>query len=323
MADDARARAYLAREGWRPLDVQEAHVALGRLLSSGAAAGVIMDADFERMTEVLGDHRSLLLSGFTEASKPSHTNDLMRQLNASPAEEHQNLILSFLQGELQAVLGLGSPPDPMSGFFDLGMDSLMAVEFRNRLAKSLGAGVQLPNTLAFDYPSLDKLADYLCEELSAGVEGFSTSESRLHLGHLGLHPENDVVAVIGLACRFPGAADVQAYWQLLLDGVDAVREVPSERWDIDAYYDSDPEAPGKIYTRRAGLVSDIALFDPAFFAISPREALTMDPQQRLLLETSWTALESAGLATGMLRASRTGVYVGLGTNESRIPQVNR
>jgi len=90
------------------------------------------------------------------------------------------------------------------------------------------------------------------------------------------------IAVIGMSCRLPGARNPSEFWRLLRDGVDAVSEVPPDRWDADAYYDPDPKAPGKMVTRRGGFLSQVDRFDPQFFGISPREATTLDPQQRLL-----------------------------------------
>ena len=92
---------------------------------------------------------------------------------------------------------------------------------------------------------------------------------------------------MGIACRFPGAKDPEAFWDLLRRGVDAVREAPRDRWDVSALYDPDRSVPGKVATRWGGFLDDVAGFDAQFFGISPREAVEMDPQQRLMLEHSW------------------------------------
>ena len=127
--------------------------------------------------------------------------------------------------------------------------------------------------------------------------------------------QHEPIAIIGMGCRFPGGANSpDAFWRLLRDGVDAVQEVPKERWDIDAYYDPDPKAQGKMWHREAAFVEQIDHFDAHFFGISPREAISMDPQQRLLLEVSWEALENAGQAPDKLD-SKTGIFIGIGQND--------
>ena len=124
------------------------------------------------------------------------------------------------------------------------------------------------------------------------------------------------IAIVGLGCRFPGGADSPAaFWELLRAGVDAVREVPPDRWDIDAYYDPDPSVIGKMATRWGGFLDQVDQFDPEFFGLSPREAARMDPQQRLLLEVAWEAIESAALSVTRLAGSRAGVFVGLYNND--------
>ena len=123
------------------------------------------------------------------------------------------------------------------------------------------------------------------------------------------------VALVGLACRFPGAADVADFWSLLKAGKDAVTEIPDDRWDVDAYYHPDPAKPGKMYTRAGGFIADIDRFDAGFFGISPREARRIDPQQRLLLELTWEAFESAGIVPARVAESQTGVFVGISVSD--------
>ncbi|MEH1901398.1 MAG: beta-ketoacyl synthase N-terminal-like domain-containing protein [Nostoc sp.] len=128
--------------------------------------------------------------------------------------------------------------------------------------------------------------------------------------------ESEAIAVVGMGCKFPGGANSpEAFWELLHNGVDAIREVPGDRWKIEDYYDPNPNIPGKMYTRSAGFVDDVDLFDPLFFGISPREAVSMDPQQRLLLEVCWQALENAAIVPETLKHSLTGIFVGLCTDD--------
>ncbi|MEZ4727506.1 MAG: type I polyketide synthase [Caldilineaceae bacterium] len=124
--------------------------------------------------------------------------------------------------------------------------------------------------------------------------------------------QHEPIAVVGMGCRFPGNVNTpEEFWRLLQDGVDAIREVPPDRWDVDAYYDPDPEAHGKMYTRQGGFLEQVDHFDASFFGLSPREVVSMDPQQRLLLEVSWEAFEHANLAPTTLFDSATGVFVGI------------
>ena len=124
------------------------------------------------------------------------------------------------------------------------------------------------------------------------------------------------IAIVGMACRYPGDADnPAAFWQMLCEGRDGIQEITPDRWSLRAIHDPEPGKSGKTYSRHAGLINRMDQFDPHFFGISPREAQAMDPQQRLLLETAWEALEDAGQVPEQLAGSRTGVFIGISTHD--------
>ena len=124
------------------------------------------------------------------------------------------------------------------------------------------------------------------------------------------HDGNEPIAVIGMSCRFPKAPGIEAFWKLVCNGVDAITEIPKERWDVGSLYSPDLAAPGKMNTRWGGFLEQIDKFDAPFFQISPREASQVDPQQRLMLELSWEALQDAGILPHSLQGSQTGVFFG-------------
>lgn len=217
-------------------------------------------------------------------------------------EAHNESPLEWLTVEIGRRIGL--PPhevDTRAPFDRFGIDSAAAVEIAAALGRRLGR--HLPATLVYEYPTIDSLVRYLTDD---GADDDSPTHRRR---------SDEPLAVVGMACRFPGGADnPAAFWQLLRDGIDAVGDVPADRWNVDLWYDADPDAPGKMSTRRGAFVSgDVNDFDAAFFGITPREAASVDPQQRLLLETAWHAVENAGLTREKLQDSDTGVFIGIST----------
>lgn len=206
------------------------------------------------------------------------------------------------------VTNIGCSPDEIdfnSSLNDLGVGSRDAVVLCGELSELLGRKVS-PVEL-WEHPSVAELARFLIEPDSAD------EESAPEPGRLGT---DEPIAVIGLGCRFPGDINSpEALWQFLIDGGNAVTEVPADRWA--PFDDGSPETTNAIArtTRWGSFLSDIAAFDADFFEISSREAVKMDPQQRLLLEVAWEALEYAGIPATSLRRSQTGVYVGASITE--------
>jgi len=191
--------------------------------------------------------------------------------------------------------------DVRESFARYNLGSLEAVQLTGELEDWLGRRV--PPTLIYDYPNIESLSRYLAH-LSQSPQ--ATSERQLS----GLHYSE--IAVVGLACRFPGAGNARSFWQVLRDGRDCVTNLPASRRELLSsrrYYEQ------VAASRSGGFLEDVDKFDAEFFGITPREAYQMDPQQRILLEVAWEALESAGLAVEQLRGGRTGTFIGISTND--------
>ena len=244
--------------------------------------------------------------------------DLLTQLRDGAGGDWEGILTRFLQRELQAVLRLPTAPTPTVGFFDLGMDSLMSVELRNRLNRNLSGQYVVSNTAVFDYPNVTALAGHLGAELAQALDAAAPEPAAAPASR---QPEparatdEDAIAIIGMACRFPGAPDLESFWALLESGAHAITDGRREAgpW---AGVVGDPNGAEPVY-RRGGFVDGIDRFDNRFFRISPLEARMTDPQQRMLLETTWQALEDAGIDPDGLKGSRTGIYAGIGASEYR------
>ena len=321
-AEEQRERIgrQLEASGTRWITPQQGMRAFDRLVREDPATSVVAAVDWPVFAEAVESRPPLLDELLRAASEDGAgtADDVLSRLQAAPAEQREELLVSFLQHEVQAVLRLPSAPAPSVGYFDLGMDSLMAVELRNRLNRTFSGEYTAPNTLVFDYPNIADLAAHLAGELGEAGEADSDPAAR---AQPALEPPpaarsgDDRIAIVGMACRLPGAPDLAAFRRLLESGGNAVTDGRQDPGDWEGV-SGDP-AGRQDAGRYGGFIEGIDLFDGRFFGIRPIEARAMDPRQRMLLETSWQALEDAGIDPGTLRGGRAGVYAGLGGSEYR------
>lgn len=220
-------------------------------------------------------------------------------------KEAAEYLESLVAQEVSRLLGLASGDDVVRdrAFADQGFDSVLALELRNHLASTIGRS--LPASIVFDHPTVRMLARELHRRI--GQEPTSTPTFALPPAS-GAEP----IAIIGMACRFPGHAnDLESFWNSLLGEACAVDEITNERWDIERYFDANVDAPDRMYVRHMAMIDGIDRFDAEFFGISRREAESIDPQHRILLEVTWHALENAGVPPERLVGERVGVFTGL------------
>ena len=305
-------------QGITALSTESGLQAIGELLSAQFTQVGVMSIDWGQFVPLLPPGAKIpLLEDFTlTKAKMSPKSRFREQLEATSVNQRKELLITYLSSEIAKVLGLKDLEtiEVRQPLFDLGLDSLMAVELKNRLES--GLGVSLPSTLLFDYPNIETLGDYVEEQLSMPF----SSSSAPSAGESNQPPvkesEIEPIAIIGMGCRFPGGVNSpDEFWNLLSQGIDSISEVAPSRWDIDAYYDSTPQTPGKISSRWGGFITEVDRFDAEFFGIAPREAVSLDPQQRLLLEVSWQGIENANQSPENLFNSLTGVFIGISTND--------
>lgn len=237
------------------------------------------------------------------------TSDLTSLNSQKISTARTNVTVSKIESTLLTLLSeaLQRPVqqiDASTPFNEFGLESKALVGLAAELEDQLARPV--PAHCLFDHPTVAQLASFL--------SGFS-SDSKPTLSdppHSQTHSQNEVIAIIGMGCRFPGeVSSPDQFWALLSEGKDAISLTPDSRWSNEEFYDADPLTADKMSTQWGGFIQGEREFDAEFFGIKPDEATVMDPQQRLLLETSWHALEQAGIDPLNLRGSETGVYVGL------------
>ncbi|MBP2068848.1 type I polyketide synthase, partial [Streptomyces iranensis] len=240
-----------------------------------------------------------------EKTSMETSSGLVSELRGLSETEREYRMTELVRAHITATLGSGVLSESALGqtFRDLGFDSLMSGELRDRLSRALK--ITLPSSVIFDYPT----PDVLIEHLQAVVLG-SDVDVRAQVASTA--DADDPVVIVGMACRYPGGVgSPEDLWALVVEGGEGITGFPESRgWDVAGLYHADPDHPGTTYARGGGFLHDAGEFDAGFFGISPREATAMDPQQRLLLEVAWEAFERAGIDADSLRGTQTGVLVG-------------
>lgn len=329
MADDPRILKRMKLQGITPLEVDDAHGVLAEMADTDAAQMTVLDVDWRRMQTGLGRDAPGLLEGLMRSQKRSGggNSEFVLKLKTLDGPKRKAHIKATVGELLREILATDDMPETGRPFIEMGLDSLMAVEFGTRLQQLLGDQFSIQPTMLFDHPTIDAISahvDELVEEASGqSDDGSAAASAKGSEGKAGsVRTEVDDVAIVGMSCRFPGAENLEQFWQNLIDGVDSVVDIPENRWDVDRFYDPDG-GPGKMATRQGGFLDDMGQFDAAFFGMSSDEACWVDPQHRMLLEQSYRAMEHAGIPTSPLADNRVGVFMGImGQDYAFLPRLD-
>ncbi|MFG2910094.1 SDR family NAD(P)-dependent oxidoreductase [Kitasatospora sp. NPDC048286] len=328
MADEA-SRATYARLGVGSLDAVAGRASLTARTAEPGAQLVACPLDLPRFRQVMAGlrPRGLLLDGPAPATgpgepvpvEPSVTAELDRLPAKARARAARGHVARLLAAELghDDIAAVGED----TGFIDLGLDSIAAVDLAVRLGAAFGTPVHV--TDVFDHPTVTALAAFLLSRPAAEAQQATphvvprpaTAPTPLTVPAASgpdERPDAEPIAIVGMAGRFPQADSVEEFWDLLLAGTDGVGDVPEGRWPAGLLAGEDGESGA---TAQGGFLRDLARFDAAFFDVPVREAENLDPQQRLLLESAWHALEDGGIDPHSLRDTRTGVFVGVSYND--------
>ncbi|MFI9744153.1 SDR family NAD(P)-dependent oxidoreductase [Streptomyces sp. NPDC052494] len=331
------ARALLARMGVSPVAPAEGFAGLAG--NGTGAHTVACRLDAERFRMVMNSVRARpLFDGLAGADEPTGPESatptespaaaFARELAEAPEHRRPTLVTRRTREVLAGILGHDDPAalSETTGFLDLGLDSIMAVDAAAALTETLGVDVGIGDV--FGHPTVERLSAELTGRLAGRTTAPAPRKAPAAVRPVqapAVTPEpaaeqpaptdQEPIAIVGMAGRFPGADSVEEFWSLLDEGRDGVGPVPADRWDTAALHDPAGARPGSVSTDQGGFLSDIRRFDAAFFDVPAREAESLDPQQRLLLEAAWHALEDAGTDPKSLAGSRTGVFVGISNSD--------
>ncbi len=332
MADEPRILKQMALQGITPLANDEAHEVMEKMITGDLTQTTVMDVDWRRMQMGLGGESPSLLEGLAPSRKRTGLGDseFVAKLKKLKGPARHELLKSTVSDLLQEILSTDGEPEADRPLIEMGLDSLMAVEFGTELQMLMGDAFTIAPTMLFDHHTIDAITDHVLElveesDQGSGADSKSDSTNSASTGgadaNAPLRTVEDI-AIIGLSCRFPGARNADEFWENLLGGVDSVCDIPSDRWDIDKFYSAERQ-PGKMVSRSGGFIDDIGDFDASFFNVSAEEACWIDPQHRMLLEHSYRAIEHAGICPQPLADNKVGVFMGImGQDYAFLPKLD-
>lgn len=358
MASDPRLRSKIERSGLVLLDPDLALSSMVDVLASAQTEAIIARFDWQRISTYLAQRVPLpLLDHFTQTAptetlpgaaedtlKPSTDKaDLAKELQRQTDTVAIKHLSDYVEKTVRQVLAIDGADtlDPNRSLLEMGMDSLLSVELRNRFATQLQ--LKLPVSLMFDVPTINAVSRLLLTELrkhhgtpdpAAVTAAADNTVARSRMDSVERNSDeaikgrmvsrdpassrdssNEDIAIIGLGCRLPGGSDgIDAFWKNLIEGVDLVRPFDGSRWDVKRFFSADGAEDGKMCANDGGQITNVHGFDNRFFGLSDREAEYMDPQQRIALEVAWETIECAAYTPQAL-AESGGIFIGPGPSD--------
>ena len=349
--DPSSVDMHRQQTGILPMQTVTGMDAFHRSLSSPYDETLIVEGNLLKMRQALIAEDRILPEA-TPLSRKAEQSSVTIKESISDTLVEQNLVQladktrAFITKEFSTLLKLATHQiDNKAPLEKYGIDSIMAMNLTNQLEKTFGS---LPKTLFFEYQTIEQLCQYFVEshadklskqfavKTGTTVRRVEQSKSplpatkskfdltkRYHRKSASVEKNSDItshqpIAIIGLSGRYPEATNIGQFWENLKAGKDCIKEVPKERWDWREFYSEDRTKSGHHYSKWGGFIEGVDEFDPRFFNISPREAVSIDPQERLFLQHAWMAMEDAGLTRDSLQIPRekdqsgqVGVYAGV------------
>ncbi|NVO09902.1 MAG: SDR family NAD(P)-dependent oxidoreductase [Bacteroidales bacterium] len=313
-----------------------------RSLEFQCSQSLIIEGELQKIAANLDGGSLLNLSSNIEVKETHEHANIVEEFSQEQLQQQLKVILSEVLQVKTSDFGMDQT------FADLGLNSILGVELVIAINKKYGT--KISNVIVYDYPNVKELAILLDGEikklptsskkttpsktipsplvnapfLSSGYSypklkrmerdgrAIKFGQSSLNSKHIS---DNEKIAIVGMSGKYPDADNLQQYWENLMQGKNSIVEFPSSRWDVNQYYDPDPNKEGKTYCKWVGMLNDVDHFDPLFFRISPQEAINMDPEQRLFLQESYKAFEDAGYSNNALNNIKCGVYLGMESSE--------